>query len=153
MGAEVAMARRDHLGRLLDHVHLVVRDLSASRRFYEAALAALGRELTWAGNDAFACDELYVSAARDAGPHSTAPHRVHLAFQARDRDAVHRFFEAGLAAGGRSHGLPGPRRYHRTYYAAFLLDPDGNNVEAVHHGRGRRSAESVEIEIEIGGEG
>jgi catechol 2,3-dioxygenase-like lactoylglutathione lyase family enzyme len=145
------MARRDHLGRLIDHVHLVVRDLAASKRFYTAALAALGRELTYEGDEAFACDELFVSSAREVGPSSTAPHRVHVAFQARDREAVGRFHAAGLAAGGRDNGVPGPRRYHPTYYSAFLLDPDGNNVEAVHHGRGRRSVASVEIDL--GGEG
>lgn len=145
------MARRDHLGRLIDHVHLVVQDVAASRRFYAAALGALGRELTFDSGDAFACDELFVSGAREVGLHSTAPHRVHLAFQARDREAVARFHSAGLAAGGRSNGLPGLRRYHPTYYSAFLLDPDGNNVEAVHHGRGRRSVASVEIDL--GGEG
>jgi catechol 2,3-dioxygenase-like lactoylglutathione lyase family enzyme len=145
------MPRRDHLGRLIDHVHLVVQDVAASPRFYGAVLTALGRELTWDSPDAFACDELFVSSERDTGGHSTAPHRVHLAFQARDRAAVGRFHDAGLAAGGRDNGRPGIRRYHPTYYSAFLLDPDGNNVEAVHHGRGRRSAESVEIDI--GGEG
>jgi catechol 2,3-dioxygenase-like lactoylglutathione lyase family enzyme len=145
------MARRDHLGRLIDHVHLVVQDVAASRRFYVAVLTALGRELSYDAPDAFACDELYVSGAREVGASSTAPHRVHLAFQARDREAVGRFHDAGLAAGGRDNGRPGLRRYHPTYYSAFLLDPDGNNVEAVHHGRGRRSAASVEIDL--GGEG
>jgi catechol 2,3-dioxygenase-like lactoylglutathione lyase family enzyme len=145
------MARRDYLGRLIDHVHLVVNDVAASRRFYAAALGALGRELTWTGDEAFACDELYVSSAREVGASFSGPHRVHLAFQAKDREAVGRFHAAGLAAGGRDNGPPGQRRYHATYYSAFLLDPDGNNVEAVHHGRGRRSVASVEIDI--GGEG
>lgn len=70
---------------------------------------------------------------------------MHLAFQAADRDAVARFHSAGLAAGGRDHGAPGERAYHPGYFAAFLLDPDGNNVEAVYHGPHRRSAESVHI--------
>ena len=145
------MPRRDHLGRLIDHVHLVVSDLAASRRFYAAVLGALGRELTWTGDDSFACDELYVSSAREVGPSSTAPHKIHVAFQAKTREQVGKFHAAGIAAGGRDNGPPGLRRYHPTYYAAFLLDPDGNHGEAVNHGRGRRSAESVEIEI--GGEG
>jgi catechol 2,3-dioxygenase-like lactoylglutathione lyase family enzyme len=144
------MPREDHLGRLIDHVHLVVRDLEASRRFYRAALAALGRELSYEAADAFACDELFVSSAGEVGVHSTGPHRVHLAFQASDRAAVQRFFDAALAAGGRDNGGAGERPYHPGYYAAFVLDPDGNNVEAVHHGRGRRSAASVVVTIDAG---
>ncbi len=142
------MTRKDHLGRLIDHVHLVVRDLEASRRFYRAALGALGLELTYEAPECFACDELFVSSAREVGADSTAPHRVHLAFQARDRHAVARFFAAAIAAGGRDNGGVGERTYHRGYYAAFVLDPDGNNIETVHHGRGVRSAASVVIAIE-----
>ncbi len=144
------MPRRDHQGRLIDHVHLVVRDVEASRRFYRAALGAIGRELTYEGADAFASDELYVSGSREVGTNSTGPHRVHLAFQAADREAVSRFHTDALAAGGRDNGRPGERRYHRGYYAAFVLDPDGNNIEVVHHGRGRRSAPSVVISLEDG---
>jgi catechol 2,3-dioxygenase-like lactoylglutathione lyase family enzyme len=73
---------------------------------------------------------------------------VHLAFQAADRAAVDRFHAAALAAGGRDRGAPGERPYHAGYYGAFVLDPDGNNVEAVHHGRGRRSAASVVVAID-----
>ena len=142
------MTRRDHLGRLIDHVHLVVRDIEASRRFYRAALGALGFELTYEAEECFACDELFVSSVREVGEHSTAPHRVHLAFQAGDRDSVARFFNAAIAAGGRDNGGVGERLYHPGYYAAFVLDPDGNNVEAVHHGRGVRSAASVVVAIE-----
>ena len=128
-----------HQGRLLDHVHLLVRDLDASRRFYAAVLDALGRTLGDSGEDHFSADELYVS----RGEPPTA--RLHLAFQARDREAVHRFHAAALAAGGRDNGGPGERAYHPGYHAAFALDPDGNNVEAVHHGPARRSAESVVV--------
>jgi catechol 2,3-dioxygenase-like lactoylglutathione lyase family enzyme len=139
--------RQDHLGRLIDHVHLVVRDIEASRGFYRAVLGSLGRELSYDADEAFACDELFVSSVREAGSHSAAPHRVHLAFQASDREAVARFFAAALAAGGRDNGAPGERSYHPAYYAAFVLDPDGNNIEAVHHGRGTRSAPSVVVTI------
>lgn len=127
-----------HLGRLLDHVHLRVRDLEASRRFYEAALGALGRELQ-SGEGFFSCDELWVTA--DGPP----TERLHLAFQAADEQAVRRFHAAALAAGGRDNGAPGERPYHPGYYAAYVLDPDGNNVEAVHHGPARRSAPSVVV--------
>jgi catechol 2,3-dioxygenase-like lactoylglutathione lyase family enzyme len=125
-----------HAGRLFDHVHLRVADLEASKRFYEAVLRAVGRELT-AGERAFASDELYVSA--DGPPTGN----LHIAFQAADEETVQRFHEAGLGAGGRDNGGPGERDYHPGYYSAFVLDPDGNNVEAVYHGPVRRSAESV----------
>ena len=128
-----------HLGRLIDHVHLRVRNLEASRRFYAAVLAALGRGLTGEGDGYFSADEIFAS--DDAEP--TA--RLHLAFQARDREAVDAFYEAALAAGGRDNGAPGERPYHPGYYAAYALDPDGNNVEAVYHGPATRSAESVVI--------
>ena len=125
-----------HAGRLFDHVHLRVADLTASRRFYEAALSVLGIEVG-GGDEAFHADELYVSA--DGEP----TRGLHIAFQAEDREAVQRFYEAALAAGGRDNGAPGERSYHPGYYAAYVLDPDGTNVEAVHHGPFERSAPSV----------
>jgi catechol 2,3-dioxygenase-like lactoylglutathione lyase family enzyme len=129
-----------HQGRLIDHVHLRVRDLAASRAFYQAVLGALGRRFTHEGENFFSSDELYVDAAE--GYES----RVHLAFQAADRDAVARFYEAGLAHGGRDNGAPGERNYHPGYYACFLLDPDGNNIEAVCHGPTKRSADEILVE-------
>lgn len=127
-----------HQGRLIDHVHLVVRDLEISKRFYAAVLASVGRAISFEGPDFFASDELFVSPG-DAISH------VHLAFQAADRETVHRFHAAALAAGGRDNGAPGERHYHPGYYGAFVLDPDGNNIEAVHHGPAARSAESILI--------
>lgn len=129
-----------HLGRLVDHVHLRVGDLDASRRFYRAVLESLGLAFTYEAKDAFACDELWVD--RADGPVS----RVHLAFQASSREAVRAFHDAALSAGGRDHGGPGERAYHPGYYAAFALDPDGNNIEAVFHGPALRSAESIRVE-------
>ncbi len=128
-----------HQGRLLDHVHLRVRDLEASKRFYRAVLEAVGRGLTWESESAFSADELFVS---DDGEPTTG---LHLAFQAADRDAVARFHEAALAAGGTDNGRPGERNYHPGYYAAYAFDPDGNNVEAVFHGPATRSADSVVV--------
>ena len=124
-------------GRLIDHLHLRATDLEASRRFYSATLGVLGIEIVSAPTHFFA-DELWV----DAG---ATPSRVHFAFQAADRAMVDRWYAAGLAAGGRDNGPPGERRYHPGYYAAFLLDPDGNNVEAVFHGPNTRSADAVVI--------
>jgi catechol 2,3-dioxygenase-like lactoylglutathione lyase family enzyme len=126
-----------HVGRLIDHVHLRVADLEASRRFYRAAFKALGRDFTGEGEGHFAADELWVD--RADGPVS----RVHLAFQTASRAAVDAFYNAALAAGGRDNGKPGERGYHPGYYGAFVLDPDGNNIEAVHHGPLDRSASSV----------
>jgi catechol 2,3-dioxygenase-like lactoylglutathione lyase family enzyme len=129
-----------HAGRLVDHVHIRVSDLEASKRFYSAVLESLGLELTWEGDGAFAVDELFVS--DDGEP--TA--RLHLAFQAADEDEVRRFHAAAVAAGGTDNGGPGERDYyHPGYFSAYALDPDGNNVEAVYHGPARRSADSVVI--------
>jgi catechol 2,3-dioxygenase-like lactoylglutathione lyase family enzyme len=126
-----------HAGRLFDHVHLRVADIEASKRFYRAVLEAVGRELTFDGEDRFAADELFVSA--DGPP----TRNLHVALQAEDHETVQRFHEAALAAGGRDNGAPSEREYHPGYYAAYALDPDGNNVEAVYHGPARRSAPSV----------
>jgi catechol 2,3-dioxygenase-like lactoylglutathione lyase family enzyme len=116
-----------------DHIGFCVRDFLVSRDFYIRALAPLdipvlherddwvtfgsnGRPLLWIG----------------AGPAPRAP--LHIAFRARDRAAVNAFHAAGLAAGGRDNGAPGLRpQYHPGYYAAFVIDPDGHNVEAVVH--------------------
>jgi catechol 2,3-dioxygenase-like lactoylglutathione lyase family enzyme len=119
----------DEYGLLIDHVHLRVRDLTASRRFYEAVVQTLGHDITWEDEHAVEIRELFLS---DDGPPSRP---IHIAFRAADRVAVHRFHEAALAAGGRDNGPPGERRYHPGYYAAYVLDPDSNNVEAVFHDR------------------
>ncbi len=133
---------RHHLGRLIDHLHLRVADLEASRRFYRAVLKALGRGAAIReGAGHFAADELWIDQA-DGDPSA----RVHLAFQARDPRMVAAFHRAALAAGGRDNGAPGPRTYHPGYFAAFVLDPDGNNIEAVYHGPAWRSVASVVVE-------
>lgn len=124
-------------GRLIDHVHLKVKDLEKSRKFYKAALACLDVPLV-EGEGHFFADELWV----DVG---LAVAHVHIAFQAKDREAVDRFHAAVLAAGGKDNGAPGERKYHPGYYAAFALDPDGNNVEAVFHGPHKRSSDAVHI--------
>ena len=131
-----------HRGRLFDHVHLRVKDLDASKRFYNAVLAVVGVPVFAQNEHYFTADELFISPADPGAPEGRG---VHLAFQAHDRDTVHRFHEAALAAGGRDNGGPGERSYHPGYYAAFVLDPDGNNIEVVNHGPARRSATSVVI--------
>src|SRR5262245_11665200 len=117
---------------MYDHIGLRVKDISASVRFYEAALVGLGYALL-SRDDASVGFGPRQGAAfwlYPAAKHSDAV--VHIAFTATDRHAVDRFHAAGLKAGGRDHGLPALRPdYGSNYYAAFLLDPDGNNVEAV----------------------
>ena len=134
-----------HRGRLIDHLHLVVRDLAASRRFYEAILPPLGVPIGGSGDDYFWADELFVSTADSQSAQGHLTGRHHLAFQARDRAAVDAVPQTALATGGTDNGAPGERPYHPGYYAAFVLDPDGNNIEAVFHGEARRSADSVKV--------
>jgi catechol 2,3-dioxygenase-like lactoylglutathione lyase family enzyme len=142
---EIMEASELHRGRLIDHVQLVVSDFTLSRRFYTAILDALGVPIWGSGQGFFWADELVVSAADSEAAQGHLTGRCHLAFQARDRAMVEAFHVAGLAGGGRDNGAPGLRPYHPDYYAAFLLDPDGNNIEAVFHGPARRSAASVRI--------
>ncbi len=131
-----------HRGRLIDHIQLVVRDLEASKRFYSAVFEVLEISMGEIGGFFF-WDEFVIS----EGEPRTG--RTHLAFQAKDHDTVQRFYKAALAAGGKDNGAPGVREeYHPGYYAAFVLDPDGNNIEAVNHGPAKRSAESVVITAE-----
>ena len=134
-----------HRGRLIDHIQLVVADLKASRAFYGAVFEVLNVPIGGEAEDYFWADELFVSTADSEAALGKLTGRHHLAFQAADRAAVEAFYKAGLAAGGRDNGAPGERPYHPGYYAAFLLDPDGNNIEAVYHGAHERSAPSVEV--------
>jgi catechol 2,3-dioxygenase-like lactoylglutathione lyase family enzyme len=132
-------------GRLLDHVQLVVRDLAKSRRFYDAVLAAIGVPLGGEGPGFFWADELVVSAIDSPAAAGRPTGPTHLALQAPDEATVQRFHAAAVAAGGTDNGGPGLRPYHPGYYAAFVLDPDGNNIEVVYHGPARRSAAAIEI--------
>ena len=134
-----------HRGRLIDHIQLVVADIKASRTFYDAVFGILGVPLGGEIGEDFWFDELFVSTRDSEAALGKLTGRHHLAFQAADRGAVDAFYQAGLAAGGRDNGAPGERPYHPGYYAAFLLDPDGNNIEAVYHGEHERSAPSVEV--------
>lgn len=130
-----------HRGRLIDHIQIVVSDFETSKRFYKAVFDAL--EIPTSEGEGFLfADELFIN----QGEPKTG--RTHIAFRAKDRAAVGRFYHAALAAGGRDNGAPGPRSYHPNYYAAFVLDPNGNNIEAVDHGPATRSAESVVIVAE-----
>ena len=134
-----------HRGRLVDHIQLVVRDLDASRKFYAAVFDVLDIPIGGSGEDFFWADELFVSTSDSKAAEGELTGRCHLAFQAQSRAKVDEFHKQALANGGKDHGAPGEREYHPGYYAAFVLDPDGNNIEAVFHGQGKRSAPSVHI--------
>lgn len=143
--------------QLLDHVSIPVSRLADARPFYDAVMQALGAAKVHDRADALGYGErcgpgdaqhTYLSILATPGMSPDAAARRHWCFKAPDRAAVDAFHAAGLAHGGRDGGAPGLRaHYHSQYYAAFLLDPDGNNIEAVFHGEAERSAKSVEIMI------
>ncbi len=134
-----------HRGRLIDHLQLVVKDLPASRRFYQAVFDTIGIPIAGEGDNYFWADELFVSTADSEAALGQLTGRHHLAFQARDRATVDAFHQAALANGGKDNGAPGERAYHPGYYAAFAIDPDGNNIEVVYHGPATYSADSVKV--------
>jgi catechol 2,3-dioxygenase-like lactoylglutathione lyase family enzyme len=132
-------------GRLFDHVQLVVEDVPASRRFYQAVFEVLEIPLGGEADDYFWYDELFISSKESKAALGAVTGRVHLAFQGKSREVVDRFYRAALAAGGRDNGAPGERAYHPGYYAAFVLDTDDNNIEVVYHGEAKRSTPAVKI--------
>lgn len=124
---------------LLDHVSITVRDLARARAFYDAVMGALGaapfhdfpNRLGYGErNSAQADGHSYISVY--PGMKGEAD-RKHWCFRAASAEQVCAFHAAGVANGGTNDGAPGPREYHPGYYAAFLLDPDGNRIEAVYH--------------------
>jgi catechol 2,3-dioxygenase-like lactoylglutathione lyase family enzyme len=121
---------------MLGHVSIGVRDLGKAARFYDAAMAPVGWTRVWTEPDGFGYgppggnDKLAVFLHTDA---SAPGPGFHLAFDAPNRDAVDAFHAAALANGGTDIGAPGPRpHYSPSYYAAFVLDPEGWKLEAVH---------------------
>jgi catechol 2,3-dioxygenase-like lactoylglutathione lyase family enzyme len=124
---------------MLDHIGFAVKDFDRSKRFYQAALAPLSitplmevtPEQTGGGSHAgFGTDRPFFW----IGDHGQTATAVHVAFTAQSRHAVDEFYREALQAGGRDNGAPGLRpHYHEHYYGAFVLDPDGNNIEAVCH--------------------
>ena len=128
---------------MIDHTGFAVSDLSRAKFFYAAALRPLGigllmevtAEQTGAG--AHAGFGIAGKPFFWIGDHGAPSSGVHIAFTAESRAQVDAFYHAALKAGGRDNGGPGPRpHYHANYYGAFVLDPDGNNIEAVCHGPG-----------------
>jgi catechol 2,3-dioxygenase-like lactoylglutathione lyase family enzyme len=122
------------MGGMVAHVAVNVADFERSKAFYETVLGPLGYRVVYEeeGTVAYFADEHRL----DFGIGRRDPvGGAHVAFEVADRDEVDRFNERALAAGARDNGPPGIRsRYHPGYYAAFVLDPDGHNIEAVHHG-------------------
>jgi catechol 2,3-dioxygenase-like lactoylglutathione lyase family enzyme len=121
---------------VVDHIGVGVRDYDESVTFYSRALAPLGLELVAetgtdnraAGFGYMGRDDFWIHEGRPVG-------RAHIAFEAQSREQVDGFHAAGVEAGGRDNGAPGTRtEYSATYYAAYVLDPNGNNIEAVFHG-------------------
>jgi len=127
---------------VFDHVGIRVSDRAASRRFYELVLDPLGHRLTHPSEHYDEWDDFGIAQADEAQP---VTRRLHVGFVAGSTAEVDAFWRKGTEAGYPSDGDPGPRPvYHEGYYGAFLTDPDGNSVEAVHHGRARRGANVVD---------
>jgi catechol 2,3-dioxygenase-like lactoylglutathione lyase family enzyme len=128
---------------MFDHSGIVVSDLDTARRFYAAIAAPLGLRTSDNGDGAFLLGKsqeepipfLWIGTLRPSyWAQGSRPglNQMHVALTAPSREAVDAFHAAGIAAGGRDHGAPGPRDGVPGYYGAFLLDPDGNNIEACH---------------------
>ena len=132
----------DYGASMLDHLNLGVSDIERSRPFYAAALGAIGiEELLSFGPEDTASGTKIIGYGVGTKPFfwlvdgQRVGENTHVAFAVDSRDGVHAFYEAALAAGGTDNGAPGLRpEYHEDYYGAFVLDPDGVNVEAVYHG-------------------
>lgn len=120
---------------MIDHMSVKVKDFDKAAAFYEAALAPLGyvKGIEYPGGLQLHVEgepgDVWVMALKE----DEAPLPTHIAFTANDAEGVKAFYEAALAAGGTDHGAPGPRDYHPGYYAAFVYDFEGNNIEAVIH--------------------
>ena len=125
---------------MLDHIGLVVSDFKRAQAFYDAALAPLGIGVVMQVSAQETGSDPYVGYGSGGKPYfwmgSGGPPtgRLHVAFAAKDRSVVDAFYASAMAAGGRDNGAPGLRaHYHPNYYGAFVLDPDGHNIEAVCH--------------------
>jgi catechol 2,3-dioxygenase-like lactoylglutathione lyase family enzyme len=144
-GNSIEAVHKDNVrtdGGCIDHVWLRVRDVAASKQFYETIAPLLRYRLrsadeTWAYFRGDVCGFMVTSPDESWSVRRPNTQHIHLAFPAPDHATVDEFHSVALAAGYRDNGPPGERRYHAGYYGAFVLDPDGNNVEAVFHGRAR----------------
>jgi catechol 2,3-dioxygenase-like lactoylglutathione lyase family enzyme len=135
--------------KLLDHVSITVRDLAAAKAFYKAVLGALGAVIAYERDDAIGFgdrnrpgDDSHTYLSVFQSHEASSDQRRHWCFRASSIEQVRAFHAAGLRAGGKDDGGPGLRSYHPSYFAAFLLDPEGNKVEAVFHQGGPRTCPS-----------
>ena len=117
---------------MIDHIGLRTTQFDVMSAFYEQALAPLGikKLMAYEGGAGFGRDAPVLWIGVSSEPRSS----IHLALSSSDRSGVRAFHAAALEAGAKDNGAPGPRDYAPNYYAAFVIDPDGNNVEAVCHG-------------------
>jgi catechol 2,3-dioxygenase-like lactoylglutathione lyase family enzyme len=130
---------------LFDHVTIRASDREASERFYATVLATIGIEQTHSGEEYAEWDDFSLAQANDEKP---VTRRLHIGFMAPSRAHVDEFWRRGTEAGYRDDGAPGPRpQYSEDYYGAFLLDPDGNSAEAVHHGDKREGIDHLWIRV------
>jgi len=124
---------------MLDHIGIAVSDFARAKTFYDKALAPLGIALVMEVTAEQTGDQPAAGFGSGGKPYfwfggGADVARAHIAFTAKDRGAVDAFYKAALAAGGKDNGAPGLRpHYHKDYYGAFVLDPDGHNIEAVCH--------------------
>jgi len=119
---------------MLDHVTVGVSDIERSMKFYDSALRPLGITRLYAESERFAGYGIAPKAFFWIGIRETPQTGAHIAFTANNRATIDRFYEEAIAAGGKDNGGPGLRpHYHSNYYGAFVLDPDGHNIEAVCH--------------------
>ncbi|MBB4081276.1 VOC family protein [Brevundimonas lenta] len=130
---------------MLDHTGIVVSDLKAARRFYDAVAEALGLQTRTLHPEFFVLGKSQEEAIPYLWIGTLIPsywvegsrpgiNQMHVAFSAESKAMVQAFYEAALKAGGRDNGAPGPREGADQYYGAFVLDPDGNNIEAAYRG-------------------
>jgi catechol 2,3-dioxygenase-like lactoylglutathione lyase family enzyme len=132
---------------VFDHVTIRVSDREASERFYDTVFATLGIEKDHSVEHGAEWDDFSLSAAHKDKP---VTRRLHIGFVAPSRAEVDEFWRVGTKAGFTSDGEPGPRpEYGETYYGSFLLDPDGNSAEAVHHGNLRREGNVDHVWIRV----
>jgi catechol 2,3-dioxygenase-like lactoylglutathione lyase family enzyme len=129
--------------QLIDHASITVRDLQSAKPFYKAIMASLGAIVAYERDDAIGFgernrphDDVHTYISVFQSPHATPGPRRHWCFRAQSVKQVLAFHKAGLQSGATDEGAPGIRKYHPNYFAVFLLDPEGDKIEAVfHHAR------------------
>jgi len=118
---------------MIDHVDIPVSDLEESRAFYEKAFLPLGFKVSFGEKGRFWAFDLAGQGLFEIHQEKDSFTKIHIAFRVQSRDSVHAFYESAMGAGAKDNGGPGPRpNYTPDYYACFIFDPDGHNIEAMH---------------------